>query len=281
MASMLSKALYFAANVRGIGGLLLVRLGLSDEARLSFDSYAFSRAWISNPGRMHRGRVELLVSRDTVGFVHHGRTVRLWYGSLFQLRECMRSIVGIFYNDLYRFPRMDGTVVFDVGASVGDSTVYLAPYAKKIYAIEPYPYSYSILRRNIALNGLSSRVVAVNAAVSDRPGSIELSEGRVSGITAFLEPSEGARVRLITLAQLASMHRGGGRLSLKLNCLGYEQRIILNSSSEELSRFSNMVVYTEQRGYARLAKRLSGAGFRVRISRGRERDQVLIFASRR
>ncbi|MDE1833633.1 MAG: FkbM family methyltransferase, partial [Candidatus Micrarchaeota archaeon] len=282
MALPLSKALYFVANVRGTWGIVLLRLGLRRQTTISLDSYRFSSAWISNPGRVHRGRIELQLSRDTVSFVHGGRKFRLYYGSIFQLRESIRSIVGIFYNDLYRFPAMDGTIVFDVGASVGDSTLYLAPYAKRIYAVEPYPYSYTILRRNIAINGLSSKVTAINAAVSDTSGRIELSTGRVSGITAFLAPSgSGTGVRVMTLGQLASLYKGTGKLSLKLNCLGYEDRIILNSSPKDLARFSSMVVYTEHKGYSKLASRLSRGGFRVRVSKTRGRDQVLIFAVRR
>jgi len=76
---------------------------------------------------------------------------------------------------------------------------------------------------------------------------------------------------------VAALHRGPGRLSLKLNCPGYETRIILNSS-RELRRFSAMAVYTGQQGHEAMVARLEGEGFGVRVSKGRKRDQPIILA---
>jgi len=284
---MLRQALYLITRVRGIGSLLLLRLGIASRARLVIDSGSFSGVWISNPGWRYAGAVTLNLDVDTVSFIHDGRRVQLYYGSLFQLREDIRSIIGIFYNELYRFPEMDRTVVFDVGASVGDSTVYLAPYSKRIYAVEPYPYAYSLLKRNLALNNLSSKVRPLNCAVSDKQGTMELTQGAIAGPTSFLRPSglgvraNSTRIRLLTLSQLAALHRGKDRLSLKLHCMGYEHRILLNSSNGELRLFSNILVNTLLEGHEEIAKRLAAAGFKVRVSKAQGKNQALIFASRR
>jgi FkbM family methyltransferase len=60
-----------------------------------------------------------------------------------------------------------GEILFDVGANVGLYTLYAAKKGIKVYAFEPESQNYAILNRNIYLNGLQDRVVALNLALSD------------------------------------------------------------------------------------------------------------------
>jgi len=69
-----------------------------------------------------------------------------------------------------------GDVVVDVGANIGYYTVLagrLVGEAGRVYAFEPDPTAFEILRRNVALNGLDN-VVLEQKAVSNEPGSIQL-----------------------------------------------------------------------------------------------------------
>lgn len=60
-------------------------------------------------------------------------------------------------------------VILDVGANIGNHTLYWANerQAKKIFAFEPYPSSYQILKTNIKLNDLKKVVKAFDFALSD------------------------------------------------------------------------------------------------------------------
>lgn len=65
-----------------------------------------------------------------------------------------------------------GMVVVDVGAHVGYYTLLSAGLVGergKVYAFEPCPSTYSLLLKNIRLNGYEN-VIAVNRAVSDKMG---------------------------------------------------------------------------------------------------------------
>ncbi len=43
-----------------------------------------------------------------------------------------------------------------------------------VYSFEPMPHLYDSLVKSIQRNGLSDRVIPFNAALSDRPGKVEM-----------------------------------------------------------------------------------------------------------
>ena len=69
----------------------------------------------------------------------------------------------------------DGEILVDVGANVGMYTVWAAKTrGVRVYAFEPEAQNYSVLNRNIVLNGLGDRVRAYCLALSDTEGFSEL-----------------------------------------------------------------------------------------------------------
>lgn len=60
-------------------------------------------------------------------------------------------------------------LLVDVGANIGSICVPAAArgWASQVVAIEPDPWNHALLQMNVSLNGLSSRVRVVNAAVGD------------------------------------------------------------------------------------------------------------------
>lgn len=71
---------------------------------------------------------------------------------------------------------LDAKCIIDVGANIGFHANLFSkinPNAQ-IYAFEPAPLSYSYLQRNIALNGLGSKVYTFNYGLSDTLESVKL-----------------------------------------------------------------------------------------------------------
>jgi FkbM family methyltransferase len=69
-----------------------------------------------------------------------------------------------------------GMVVVDVGANIGYYTLLAARFLSeegKVVAFEPDPYNYSLLCRNIELNGYRN-VIPVRKAVFSKPGKMKL-----------------------------------------------------------------------------------------------------------
>ena len=71
-----------------------------------------------------------------------------------------------------------GEMFADVGANIGAFTVLAAGVAgARAVAFEPSPETFTMLARNVGLNGLQERVRTVNAVVGCQPGTVQFSIG--------------------------------------------------------------------------------------------------------
>ena len=117
-----------------------------------------------------------------------------------------------------------GDVFVDIGANIGYDTLLASSRvgsSGSVVSIEASPRTFALLHRNLAVNASSSNVRPVNAAVSDRPGMLDLYEvnpGNIGAATTLasrggtlmtsvealpleqiLTPDELSRVRLIKM----------------------------------------------------------------------------------
>lgn len=83
-------------------------------------------------------------------------------------------------------------LVIDVGAHLGNHTVWLAAAGFEVLALEPAP-AYELLCRNVARNGLAPRVRALQVAASREPGWGRLAPLRTgnTGMTAITDDPMG------------------------------------------------------------------------------------------
>jgi FkbM family methyltransferase len=94
-----------------------------------------------------------------------------------------------------------GAVFVDVGANIGTTTVRAIRrhrFARAV-ALEPAPQNFRTLRLNLVANDIDSRVTAVQAAVSDHDGRVELAlSSRTSGEHTIV-PANGASPATLTV----------------------------------------------------------------------------------
>lgn len=92
----------------------------------------------------------------------------------------------------------DNPVILDVGANVGNHTLYWAlrspKKAKHIYSFEIIDETYEILKRNIEINNLQKRVTAFDFGLSNVNSSAKVQQKSDSfqSCCAILEEGEGA-----------------------------------------------------------------------------------------
>lgn len=106
-------------------------------------------------------------------------------------RESVRDLrVQLETHGRYR-PDMS---LLEIGANIGTHTVYffcdLA--VGKVVAIEPDPENLGILKRNVALNGFSDRVVPVCAAISNSEGKADFVRNNLNRGGSHLAGEAGA-----------------------------------------------------------------------------------------
>jgi FkbM family methyltransferase len=137
-----------------------------------------------------------------------------------------------------------GDVFVDVGANIGYDTLLASSRvgsAGRVVAIEASPRTFALLQRNLAANDSSSNVRAVNAAVSDRPGTLELYEVNAGNIGAATTlASRGgtlmASVEALPLEQILTPQERSRLRLIKMDVEGAEPPI-LRQLLEHLSTY--------------------------------------------
>jgi len=153
--------------------------------------------------------------------------------------------------DVTGCPIREGDLVVDIGANQGFFTCYAAQMGARVYAFEPNPASFEILKRNIARNDFAGRVTANCVAVADFEGETELvcsaylgggadtiNAAHAQAIASFAEPGKRLPVKV---ARLSSLIPAGMKVRLlKMDCEGAELAILKDLMDPE--RFDSMAI---------------------------------------
>ncbi len=182
--------------------------------------------------------------------------------------------------DVIGCPLRKGDLVVDVGANQGFFTCYAAQRGAIVYAFEPNPKAYGLLRRNISDNGFQDQVHAEGIAVADFEGQTELvCSSFMDGGADTIDPQRADRIASqigqdarvnVKVARLRTLIPAGkGFRLLKLDCEGSELAILQDLEAPE--RFDSIAVEYHEHAYpiAALVKCLLGFGtHQVYLTRG-------------
>jgi FkbM family methyltransferase len=137
-------------------------------------------------------------------------------------------------------------IVVDIGAYIGDFTVFAARAAKsgKVLAYEPLPANFKMLLENIKLNNLVN-VTAFNYAVAGIHGEriIYYSPDDL-GMTNLYKPlgnkPSKLRVKYVTLKEIFDENNLERIDFLKMDCEGSEYEIFMNTPDEYLQKIGKL-----------------------------------------
>ncbi|WP_461463490.1 FkbM family methyltransferase, partial [Methanobrevibacter sp.] len=81
------------------------------------------------------------------------------------------------YGDYKEIPySVDNEYLIDIGANVGDSSIYFANKGYNVIALEPLPHICDIARKNIDLNpDIKDKIIFINKACSCKKGYININ----------------------------------------------------------------------------------------------------------
>ena len=164
-----------------------------------------------------------------------------------KFKELRASIVEILCLNSYPLDDIDlrGKEVVDVGAYVGDSTLYfLYRGAEKVVAIEPHRGAYEEMLYNLRINGLQHKVIAINAALGGRRGYCRIPidlDVNETAVLNYLDRSTkgGIDVEVITLEDILKYVKES--FLLKMDCEGCEYEVI-NYSLNSLLKFKYIIL---------------------------------------
>jgi FkbM family methyltransferase len=159
-------------------------------------------------------------------------------------------------------------VVLDVGANIGCFTLQAARLARRgrVFAWEPEPGNFEMLRDNLARNGFA-HARAFPEAVSDVEGESALHLSDATGNTTthslYGAGDRTVSVRSTTLAKVMEEQRIDRVDYLKLDCEGAEPRILGGTPDDCLRRVRRLAVEVNRPDeMAAPLERLRGLGFR-------------------
>jgi FkbM family methyltransferase len=171
------------------------------------------------------------------------------------------DVEAAFFRGDYGSLQVAGEVVIDIGANIGDSSIYFTLNgAKRVIALEPYPHSYSIARRNVDENGLSDSIILLNAGYG-LSGTVTVDEDLVvNGSTKLSSTARGKTIPLLDLEDILNNY-GIQSGVLKMDCEGCEY--YLAEENDDVFKRLKSVQLEYHSGYLDLKKKLEGAGMMV------------------
>jgi FkbM family methyltransferase len=167
-----------------------------------------------------------------------------------------------FIKEDYRFLPVRDKVVVDIGASIGDSSIYFASHgARKVLALEPDVIRFEFAKKNIKTNNFSDKIVIIHAGCTGMNGeNYGVKQYQLKGLVDTIhKPSE-----FMTLEQIINKLEQPPDI-LKLACAGCEYDVLLNTPEEIIRRFSHIQVQYVL-GYRNIKDKLEKCGFQVTFS---------------
>jgi FkbM family methyltransferase len=160
-----------------------------------------------------------------------------------------------------------GREVVDVGANIGDSSIYFAiKGARKVLAFEPLPSVYQVALENVKLNRLENVITLINAGVGSKDGVIKVPstidlDDSIEFHAKFHAIGEGhMEVPVYSLKRIREMVKDP--YLLKMDCEGCEVDVILNSEDIDFEKiiFEHHAHKTNV-PYKRLTRKLEEEGY--------------------
>jgi FkbM family methyltransferase len=162
-----------------------------------------------------------------------------------QIHGVLRT--GVFYEEQFlRYIRslgLDGCYL-DIGANVGTHTIYFARMcgAEHVHSFEPQPAACERLRKNVALNDVSSRVTVHQIALTDEPCEVALTFGRQVDISTVPKNNTSRRTVVVPGKRLDDVISDRVTL-IKMDVEGMEPAVL--KGAYRLIRSSRPVIFAE------------------------------------
>ena len=191
------------------------------------------------------------------------KVCKLRNGSKFIVRSNsfdIRMIKEVYIHKPYhRLEINRGDIVVDIGAHIGTFSIMAGQKTGetgKVYAFEPVPDTFDLLKRNIQINSLQNNIQPYKMGISNKGGKKEFYIFKKDGKPIFhstslykeqlgaidANTSEKFEVECITLKDIFQSNGLDGVEVLKMDCEGVEYDLLFNTPKEYLKRIDRMCI---------------------------------------
>jgi len=152
-----------------------------------------------------------------------------------------------FETTLYPSMIKEGDTVIDVGANIGYYTLIFAKAVGEkgtVYAFEPDPSNFNILKKNIEINGYKN-VILENKAVSDESGTLKLYQSENNkGDHRTYDSKDGREFTEVESISLDDYFTDKRVNFIKMDIQGFEYFAV--KGMKELLQFNNDIILTSE-----------------------------------
>ena len=197
--------------------------------------YAYVISVLGKPNMLEKGRRRVIERR--MNAVEHRYNVKF--------ADCPFFPPDILWQDYLQlvtfYPKPD-SVVLDVGANIGDWSIIVGKYFRaRVIAIEPVSSAFRYLERNIELNSLEERVIAINCALGSYIGTTTFHADIQTGYATLSNSNVGlssppAQYPLETLDNIVKSHKLQSVYLIKIDVEGSEVTV-LEGCEQTIVRF--------------------------------------------
>lgn len=155
----------------------------------------------------------------------------------------------------------DGDVFADVGSNIGSWALFAASCGAEVYAIEPAPSTFNLLKRNIVLNPeIKEKILAVNSAVGETKGELLFTVGRDSENCVVTEEIHGVTTQSVPCDSLDNICRKKIEIA-KIDVENYEIPTLKGGKNMLSSGFPNVIIIEAFDNYEQIKELLNSYGF--------------------
>lgn len=197
--------------------------------------------------------------------------------------DSYNGVAECFGRHDYKFGGIKDCIFIDVGANIGDSALFAATqeHIQKIYAYEPFPKTYNILKQNIELNPqYSSKIEIFNYGWSNQNNELSTSFSdnfteinsvhkwfydTMFGGNNLFDYNNTTKIQIRTSSEILSdiiAQNPNQKIVLKLDVEGSEYEIIEDLNKSGLLKSVDLIIMEwHYRGYESLTEILEKNGF--------------------
>jgi FkbM family methyltransferase len=162
------------------------------------------------------------ITRVRISF--RGKTVQL---------PCVARTFGLLYQTFVMNQydvseeNVEGKVVVDVGANIGDFSFFCAFFSpKRVYAFEPMSHTFEVLRASVDENGLEGIIIPVKKGLGEKAEIVPMQAGDDAVIGKESRAGQEESIEIVSLDEYLS----GAEIGfLKMDVEGYEENVLLRA----------------------------------------------------
>lgn len=203
---------------------------------------------------------ELNISKEGISFKYMGNSIIIDPARF-------SDPYAVFFNEEYNYLRVKGKVVIDIGANIGDSSIYFALRgADIVYGFEPYPYAFAYALKNVSSNNLRN-IILFNAGYGRDSNVLIDSEKISSNESSLVHSSKGKEINIFSLKTILTNHNISSAI-IKMDCEGCEYALL--DEDDEVFNYIEMIQIEYHYGYDKLKEKLERVGFKVKYTEPKE-----------